>query len=322
MTRDPEPVEQLGGDDVTVMVCAYNAEDTLGFALASIAAQSELPGTVVVVDDGSTDRTAAIAESWSPHLPIELVRLTENRGLPHGRMVAQAHCHRPLIAMLDADDAWLPDHLETLLTTYRSSPGIVAAREVLWIRGSGTALADGRARVVPSARRQLRRILRSNFVPIATLFARADLARAGGFRDVTPEDWDLWIRMVRVGVHVVRAGHATYLYQVREQSVSFGDKLAASNAELLAQVVGEVASPSERRIACRSLARATAELQLMLAYRAGATDDARGARHHARRALRGRRRTIVRAVFMMLAPRKGSRVHEHRVGNLDRRLGL
>src|SRR5258708_1781763 len=47
----------LSSADVTVMVCAYNAEETLGATLASIAAQTERPGSVVVVDDASTDGT-------------------------------------------------------------------------------------------------------------------------------------------------------------------------------------------------------------------------------------------------------------------------
>jgi glycosyltransferase involved in cell wall biosynthesis len=322
VTRRPEGiVSQVTGADVTVMICAYNAEDTLRFSLASVAGQSEMPGTILVVDDGSTDATSAIAESWNDRLPIELVRLAQNGGLARARVVAQRHCCRPLIAMLDADDAWLPDHLETLLTTYRASPGLVAARELLWVRGTAIALAEGRARAVPPVSRQLHRLLRSDFIPIATLFAKADLERAGGFRDVMPEDWDLWIRMVRIGIPVVVANHATYLYQVHERSTSFGDKLIASNAELMSRVVDEAASKRERRVARTSLTRARAELELTLAYRAATIHNLRAARHHAFRALRGRRRVIVRALFMAVAPRSGSQIHERRVGNLDRRLG-
>src|SRR5712692_8856417 len=172
----------LSSADVTVMVCAYNAEETLGATLASIAAQTEQPGSVVVVDDASTDGTVDVARSWSSRLPMELVELEVNGGHPHGRVVAQEHCRTELIALLDADDAWLPDHLETLLAAYRSTPGVVVARELLWVRGTGVAPGEGPEREVPALRKQLRRLLRSDYLPIGTLFARADLLRAGGFR--------------------------------------------------------------------------------------------------------------------------------------------
>ncbi|HEY8216651.1 MAG TPA: glycosyltransferase family 2 protein, partial [Acidimicrobiia bacterium] len=135
--------------DVTVMTCAYNAADTLGATLASIAAQTVAPGRVLVLDDASTDGTADVARSWMARLPMEIVTHPENRGHPAARVTAQQHCRTRLIALLDADDVWLPDHLETMLATYRGRGGIVVARELLWVRGGGLAPASGPEREVP-----------------------------------------------------------------------------------------------------------------------------------------------------------------------------
>jgi glycosyltransferase involved in cell wall biosynthesis len=308
---------EVSAADVTVMVCAFNAEETLGATLASIAGQTVQPGSVVVVDDASTDATADVARSWRSRLPIELVTLEVNGGQAHGRVVAQEHCNKELVSILDADDAWLPDHLETLLAAYRRTPGVIVARELLWIRGAGAAQAEGPERDVPAPRRQLRRLLRGDYLPIGTLFSRADLLRAGGFRDVMPEDWDLWIRMVRLGVVVTRANHPTYLYRIHQSSSSFGDKFARYNVETLERALSDATSKSERRAARRGLAAARAREQLTLAYRAASDGHHRAARAHAVRAWRGGPKVAARAAFMVAAPRAGSRIHDRRLNDLS-----
>jgi hypothetical protein len=303
----------LSGSDVTVMVCAFNAAGTVGATLASIAAQTVMPGRVIVLDDASTDGTRAVAESFASKLPLDIETLPENRGHPAARVAAQALCRTPLIALLDADDAWLPDHLETLLATYRSTPGIVVARELLWVRGSGVAPASGPEREVPPARRQLERLVQQDYLPIGALFARADAMRVGGFRDVMPEDWDLWIRMVRSGVEVVRANHPTYVYRIHEDSSSFGDKFVRANVETIMRTLGEATTPPERRAARRGLAHAIARQELIQAYRHGYAGDMGAARRSAFKGLRGRWPIKTRSAFMLVAPRTGSRIHARRL---------
>lgn len=308
---------ELSGLDVTVMVCAFNAEETLGATLASIAGQTVQPGSVVVLDDASTDATGDVARSWMTRLPIELVVLEVNGGHPHARVVAQEHCATKLIAILDADDAWLPDHLETLLAAYRRTPGVIVARELLWIRGTGLAPTEGPERDVPRPRHQLRRLLRTDYLPIGTLFARADLLRAGGFRDVMPEDWDLWIRMVRLRVTVTSANHPTYVYRIHHSSSSFGEKYARHNVETLERALSDATSKSERRAAQRGLAAARAREQLTLAYRAATDGHHRAARTHAVRAWRGGPKVAARAAFMVAAPGAGARIHDRRLNDLS-----
>ncbi len=310
-------IEALSGADVTVMVCAYNAAETLPATLASIASQTVAPGVVVVVDDASTDDTVAVARAWGDRLPIHLVELATNGGHPHARVVAQQHCATALVAPLDADDLWLPDHVETMLETYKESPGIVAARELLWIRDTGLSAATGPERHVPPARRQLRAILRADFIPIGTLFSRADLEAVGGFREVMPEDWDLWIRMLRNGTRVTRAGHPTYVYRIHPTSSSFGENYAGHNVTTLERALTEAATPPERRYARAGLRRARAQQHLTSSYRAAHDGDLRAARTHAWRALRGTRRTFVRGGFMLLAPRRGAAIHDQRLHDLE-----
>ncbi len=92
---------------IAVVVPAYNAERFLNETLESIWAQSAQPSEVIVVDDGSTDRTLEIAR----HHPVTLMR-QPNLGPSEARNVAICHTAQPWIAFLDADDVWAADKLE------------------------------------------------------------------------------------------------------------------------------------------------------------------------------------------------------------------
>ena len=145
--------------------------------------------------------------------------------------------------------------------------------------------------------------------------------RAGGFRDVKAEDWDLWIRMVRLGVVVTRANHPTYVYRIHHSSSSFGDKLARHNVETLKRALAEATSASERRAGRRGLAEARAREQLTLAYHTADNGNLRPARAHALRAWRGTPKVVARAAFMVAAPRLGSRIHGRRLNDLPGWIG-
>ena len=203
--------------EVVVIIAAYNAARTLSSSLASVAAQSSAPRSVVVVDDGSEDETAAIANDWKSRLPVRVVSHGTNMGLAQARRSGIEATTEPLIAILDADDIWLPDHLALMLDTYRKVPGIVTADALRWMPNAGVSRTSFRSRrPIPRYPRQKTAILAANFVFIGVLFAREAYSAVGGFRDglLGAEDWDLWIRMTRAGVPVTGTPYPTMLYRV------------------------------------------------------------------------------------------------------------
>lgn len=101
---------------VTVAIPAYNSADTLGRAIHSATAQTMRAIEILVADDGSTDDSAAIAEAMAlDDRRIRVIRMGRNGGKPRAmnRMVAEAR--GAWIAVLDADDVFLPDRLEHLV---------------------------------------------------------------------------------------------------------------------------------------------------------------------------------------------------------------
>jgi glycosyltransferase involved in cell wall biosynthesis len=93
---------------ISVIVPAYQRENHIGASLSSIVAQDYRPLEIIVVDDGSTDGTAAVAQSY-PHVTYVF---QANQGPPCARNTGLTNCNGALIAFLDADDLWPPDKLE------------------------------------------------------------------------------------------------------------------------------------------------------------------------------------------------------------------
>ena len=111
---------------VTVVIPAYNAGRWIDDALASVAAQTRPAHEVVVVDDGSTDDTAARSRSWAGRMGTTRLIVFEGvrRGLSPSRNLAMMAGTGELFALLDADDCFAPWHLERLVPAFETEPGL------------------------------------------------------------------------------------------------------------------------------------------------------------------------------------------------------
>ncbi len=96
----------------SVVIPLYNKAPHIAATLHSVLAQTHQPDAIIVVDDGSTDGGAAIVEQFA-HPLIKLIRQA-NAGVSAARNNGAASAMSPYLAFLDADDAWRPNHLETL----------------------------------------------------------------------------------------------------------------------------------------------------------------------------------------------------------------
>jgi len=94
---------------VSVIIPAYNREQFVGEAICSVLAQTRCPDEIVVVDDGSGDRTCEIANSFGGI--VRCVR-QENRGVSEARNTGVREAQGDVLAFLDSDDLWLPQKLE------------------------------------------------------------------------------------------------------------------------------------------------------------------------------------------------------------------
>ncbi len=294
---------------LTVVVVARNAATTIDGALASIAAQSQAPEAVLVVDDASEDDTVPRARAWEPMLPITVHRLEANVGVGAARRFAMERVTTDVAATLDADDAWLPNHLALLAAAH--ADGVLSiASNYLW-------LPDGKLRPcpreVPSPTDQLQSIIRGNFASAGVLFSRADYQACGGYRAELRhgEDWDLYLRMIRREVRAVLAPQPTLLYRVSPDSLSSGYATVESDVRVLELALSEAATAGERRWIERSLGERRGRLALSRALVASRDGDARGARRQALTALRhGNAKTRRIGLGIIAAPELATRLRD------------
>ena len=106
---------------VSVVIPAYNVEALLPRALDAAFAQKRPPREVIVIDDGSTDSTAEVARARPEGV---IYRRQENAGSAVARNLGIATATSEWIAFLDADDSWLPEHLDRCWETISNNPSL------------------------------------------------------------------------------------------------------------------------------------------------------------------------------------------------------
>ncbi|MFN3683196.1 MAG: glycosyltransferase [Fimbriimonadaceae bacterium] len=181
----------------SVIIPCYNQAHFLSEALDSVLAQS-LDPQVIVVDDGSTDCTSEVAESYGRR--IVLVRQA-NSGLPAARNAGILQADGDYLVFLDSDDALRPDYLSRAATLLSREPEI----DVLHVRAD---VVDMGGRIVASfggadlGTDPFGRLLEGNDGPPNTWIVRRSLLARTGLFDPSLrscEDWDLWLRCALVG---------------------------------------------------------------------------------------------------------------------------
>ena len=175
---------------------AYNAEDYVSFAIASILGQSFTDFELIVVDDGSTDSTAAIVANFDD----TRIRYAQTRGRtgPGGaRNVGLGLARGTYVAFLDADDLAYPKRLATQYAYMEAQPKTA-------LLGAGCDVIDSAGTVLatftePSGTASVRlRMLFDNVISTSLAFARRDvLLDAGPFDGsfTVGEDHELWGRI-------------------------------------------------------------------------------------------------------------------------------
>lgn len=250
---------------VSVLVPAYNAARTLGGTLTGILTL-DYPGRIeiIVVDDGSTDHTAELLETYSRLDDRLRVLYQPNAGTAAARNVALDAASGDLVALCDADDVLLPPYLRAAVDRWQAAGSgrhFVACNALLLTDGG---VAHGRTVMsppVPARQRQRLQILAANFVPGFAVMPRAMPCELGGWTtDCYLEDWDLWIRAIHDSWQAVPQAvpHALYRWLPTSKSTQ-GHAVYDAEDELLRRVREQSPglTPAEveyldRRLASRS----------------------------------------------------------------------
>jgi glycosyltransferase involved in cell wall biosynthesis len=192
---------------LSVAIPTYNGESYLRAMLDSVCAQdSGLLDKIelLVVDDGSTDRTLDIIEAYSTRLPLRLLRSARTSNWVKGANECFLAACGDYITILHQDDIWFPDRLAVLHRALSENEGIAGVvHDARFISAKGHVIGTWRC---PFSRKEqridpdyfFRRLLVQNFLSIGAPVFRRDLLGAVGLMDETlwyTPDWDYWLRI-------------------------------------------------------------------------------------------------------------------------------
>jgi glycosyltransferase involved in cell wall biosynthesis len=185
----------MGNPTVSVIMAAYNHASYIAQAITSVLSQSWQDLELIVIDDGSTDRTREVVTAFAD--PVRYI-YQENQGQGGARNTGIAHARGEFISFLDDDDLWLPDCLETVVAVLRSHPevgALYAACQV--IDSEGYPLPQIMSRVVPTGEMYDALVEGGWFPPLVVTVSKSVLDDVGPL-DLSlrgTDDWELWLRV-------------------------------------------------------------------------------------------------------------------------------
>ena len=303
----------------SVLIAAYQVADCIGEAIDSALGQTLAPLEVVVCDDGSTDDLQQVLAGYGDRIVV--VR-QENGGEASAKNAAARAAQSEWVAILDADDVYLPTRLEAIATLACERPDLDIITTDAYLEAHGEIV---RRVYTPSwtfaVEGQRQAILQRNFIFGHVAVRRQLLLDAGGFdeRIRRTTDWECWIRLILSGATAGAVLEPLARYRVRETSLSAQRTLMLEGGiqTLNRALEHPMITAAERAVAAAAIADRRRELA-RIALGDALLAQAPGRRRLAAGVALARNvplSTRVKAVAATLAPATAGRVLRRRSGS-------
>ena len=208
---------------ISIIVPCFNGGHFIAATIESVLSQTVRPLEIIVIDDGSTDDSAAIAGRFGA--PVRIIQ-QPNQGESVARNRGIAEARGTHVLFLDADDLLARESLERLSCALAAAPGAVGLMGVAWFTDDPDALTNITA---ATAQAFLPNVIASNIAPIHSWLAPVDLLRkAGGFAGHLRyfEDWDMWWRVALLEPRIMPVDYVGALYRQHARSQLATTKMA------------------------------------------------------------------------------------------------
>lgn len=243
----------------SVVIPLYNKGKSIRKTLQAALDQTFSDYEILVIDDGSTDDSLAVARSMEP-LGVHIIE-QENQGVSVARNTGILHAKGEYICFLDADDIWHPDYLETidrLTNAYPESDMFVTAYRVLLDEGKerfSTQLEPAEG-CLPSYWETLSTTYDFVWTSAATI-RREALLEAGLFLsgEKVGQDLDMWARVAERNPRVAYSAKICVDYdRCAESNARISNKIANSKA-FIADLERQLANPERSAAEKRAIQR-------------------------------------------------------------------
>ncbi len=211
---------------VSVVMPAYNAEKFIQATIDSVRQQSYENWQLLVIDDGSKDRTVELVRAMAKEdARISLLQNEKNMGVAKTRNRGIALAEGEYIALLDSDDLWYPEKLEKQLALAEKTDA-----QIIYCSYAMIDEADRQKHapfVVPTET-SYKKMLISSVISCSTVLLHAQTAKQYQFDETYyHEDYVLWMQLLRDGKRAVGCEEVLGAYRIRETSRS-SDKLSSA----------------------------------------------------------------------------------------------
>ena len=204
---------------VSVIIPVYNGERHLRAALESVFAQTHPLHEIIIVDDGSTDSSPEILQSFGDRLTV--IR-QENQGVAGARNTGLAHASGDAIAFLDQDDLWPPDRTRLLVEALQADGNAEVAVGVVEICYERDAPPLHPWELTPMHRE----ILLGSQLIRTPLFSMLGMLNTNvGYGD----DTDFWVRRREHNVQSAMVNEVTLIHRQHAKNTSFDVKVSKFN---------------------------------------------------------------------------------------------
>jgi glycosyltransferase involved in cell wall biosynthesis len=269
-----------GRKTVTVLIAAYGTAPYIAETIESVLAQTFTDYEIIVINDGDPD-TPAMEAALAPYRDRIVYLKKANGGVSSARNLGLPIATGSFIALLDSDDLWKPDFLEKMVGRLGNNPDFdVAFPDAVGFGvgpRAGHRYYDLFPRPTPGGVTLERLLRRDAYVFGSLLIRREVLDRAGPFDEQlrASEDYEMWLRLAKIGARFSFIDETLVLYRGREASLSAdGTGMCRSLCLVYRKMLGYAdLTAGERAAAQAGLDESEATLALVMGRRALAAGD-------------------------------------------------
>lgn len=226
---------------ISIIIPAYNAEKYIEASILSVLNQTYVNWELIIVNDGSTDRTQAIAEEFSSRDKRIKVINQQNKRLAAARNTGIKNSTGQWVAFLDADDIWFPSKLEKQVKISEKVPYIDILYTDGWIfhyddLTNLTAYSIKKGEFTSDEMYLLE--YSGNYIPVISVMAKRNIMDKIGFPEEEIffygcEDWDCWLRLAQAGANFYGIDEKLFYYRRHDSNMSGKSLQIAQAATLL-----------------------------------------------------------------------------------------